>query len=173
MTRRGNDLPFSCTRYTFVRLTGSRRAPFKNPMVRGDKATTLSGRESAFFCEGSRISLTRKARPSATDTCRHETCFPSRDKRRPACGGEQSGAGRIDLPQRNNGCLFLKSWFDVAQFGLEAQSVIAMRAMKIAAGGQDGAAECWRNWTQRGHHLLREHSPMLEVKAWRRPQHLR
>jgi hypothetical protein len=37
--------------------------------------------------------------------------------------------------------LFLKSWFDAAQFGLEAQSVIAMRLMKIAAGGQDGAAE--------------------------------
>jgi hypothetical protein len=36
--------------------------------------------------------------------------------------------------------LFLKSWFDVVQFGLEAQSVIAMRVMKIAAGGQDGAA---------------------------------
>jgi hypothetical protein len=40
--------------------------------------------------------------------------------------------------------LFLKSWFDVAQFGLEAQSVIAMRVMKIAAGGQDGAAESTR-----------------------------
>jgi hypothetical protein len=40
--------------------------------------------------------------------------------------------------------LFLKSWFDAAQFGLEAQSVIAMRLMKIAAGGQDGAAEVTR-----------------------------
>jgi len=40
--------------------------------------------------------------------------------------------------------LFLRSWFDAAQFGLEAQSVIAMRLMKIAAGGQDGAAECTR-----------------------------
>jgi hypothetical protein len=37
---------------------------------------------------------------------------------------------------------FLKSWLDAAQFGLEAQNVIAMRVMKIAAGGQDGAAEC-------------------------------
>jgi hypothetical protein len=40
--------------------------------------------------------------------------------------------------------LSLKSWFDAAQFGLEAQSVIAMRLMKIAAGGQDGAAEYTR-----------------------------
>jgi hypothetical protein len=40
--------------------------------------------------------------------------------------------------------LFLKSWFDAAQFGLEVQNVIAMRVMKIAAGGQDGAAECTR-----------------------------
>jgi hypothetical protein len=38
--------------------------------------------------------------------------------------------------------LFLKSWFDAAQFGLEAQSVIAMRLMKIAAGGREGTAEC-------------------------------
>jgi hypothetical protein len=40
--------------------------------------------------------------------------------------------------------LFWKSWIDAAQFGLEAQSVIAMRLMKIATGGQDGAAECTR-----------------------------
>jgi hypothetical protein len=39
---------------------------------------------------------------------------------------------------------FLNSWFDAAQFGFEAQSVIAMRLMKIAAGGQEGAAECTR-----------------------------
>jgi hypothetical protein len=40
--------------------------------------------------------------------------------------------------------LFWKSWIDAAQFCLEAQSVIAMRLMKIATGGQDGAAECTR-----------------------------
>jgi hypothetical protein len=40
--------------------------------------------------------------------------------------------------------LFLKSWFDVAQIGLEAQSVIVMRLIKIASGGQDGAAEVTR-----------------------------
>jgi hypothetical protein len=40
--------------------------------------------------------------------------------------------------------LFWKSWFEAAQFSLEAQSVIAMRLMKIAGGGQDGAAEYTR-----------------------------
>jgi hypothetical protein len=40
--------------------------------------------------------------------------------------------------------LFWKSWIDAAQFYFEAQSVIAMRVMKIATGGQDGAAECTR-----------------------------
>jgi ABC-type hemin transport system ATPase subunit len=36
------------------------------------------------------------------------------------------------------------SWIDAVQFSFEAQSVIAMRLMKIATGGQDGAAECTR-----------------------------
>jgi hypothetical protein len=40
--------------------------------------------------------------------------------------------------------LFWKSWIDAAQFCFETQSVIAMRLMKIATGGQDGAAECTR-----------------------------
>src|SRR4029077_3857024 len=40
--------------------------------------------------------------------------------------------------------LFWKAWMDAAQFGFEAQGVIAMRLMKIAAGGQDGVAECTR-----------------------------
>jgi hypothetical protein len=40
--------------------------------------------------------------------------------------------------------LFWKSWIDAAQFSFEAQSVMAMRLMKIATGGQDGAAECTR-----------------------------
>jgi hypothetical protein len=40
--------------------------------------------------------------------------------------------------------LFWKCWIDAAQFCFEAQSVIAMRLMKIATGGQDGAAE----WTR-------------------------
>jgi hypothetical protein len=34
-----------------------------------------------------------------------------------------------------------KSWIDAAEFGLEAQRVIAMRLMKIAAGGPAGLAE--------------------------------
>jgi hypothetical protein len=38
----------------------------------------------------------------------------------------------------------LKAWIDAAQFGFEAQGVIAMRLMKIATGGQDGVAECTR-----------------------------
>jgi hypothetical protein len=40
--------------------------------------------------------------------------------------------------------LFWKSWIDAAHFCLEAQSVMAMRLIKIATGGQDGAAECTR-----------------------------
>ena len=39
---------------------------------------------------------------------------------------------------------FLKSWMDAAAFGLETQSVIAMRLMKIASGGPAGADECKR-----------------------------
>ena len=35
-----------------------------------------------------------------------------------------------------------KSWIDAAEFGFEAQRVIAMRLMKIAAGGPAGLAEC-------------------------------
>ena len=56
-----------------------------------------------------------------------------------------SGAGLIITPQWSKQrwtMLFWKSWIDAVQFGLEAQGVIAMRLMKIAAGGQDGAAEC-------------------------------
>jgi hypothetical protein len=34
-----------------------------------------------------------------------------------------------------------KSWMDAVKFNLEVQSVIAMRLMKIAAGGATGAAE--------------------------------
>ena len=40
--------------------------------------------------------------------------------------------------------MFWKSWIDAVQFSFEAQSVITMRLMKIATGGQDGAAECTR-----------------------------
>jgi hypothetical protein len=36
---------------------------------------------------------------------------------------------------------FWKSWMDAAEFGLEAQSVIGMRLIKIASGGPTGAAE--------------------------------
>jgi hypothetical protein len=39
---------------------------------------------------------------------------------------------------------FLKLWIDAVQFGFEAQGVIAMRLIKIAHGGQNGAAECTR-----------------------------
>jgi hypothetical protein len=44
---------------------------------------------------------------------------------------------------------FWKSWMDAAEFGLEAQRVIAMRLMKIAAGGPAGAAECARMVTEK------------------------
>ncbi len=37
-----------------------------------------------------------------------------------------------------------KDWCDVAALGLEAQSVIAMRLVKIAGGGPAAAAECRR-----------------------------
>lgn len=37
---------------------------------------------------------------------------------------------------------FWNEWIDAAQLGVEAQSVIAMRLMKIAAGGADADAEC-------------------------------
>jgi hypothetical protein len=40
--------------------------------------------------------------------------------------------------------LFWKSWIEAVEFSLEAQGVIAMRLMKIARGGADGAEECWR-----------------------------
>jgi hypothetical protein len=44
---------------------------------------------------------------------------------------------------------FWKSWMNAAEFGLEAQRVIAMRLMKIAAGGPAGAAECARMVTEK------------------------
>jgi hypothetical protein len=37
-----------------------------------------------------------------------------------------------------------KSWIEAAEFGFEAQSVMTMRLMKIAAGGPSGAAEFTR-----------------------------
>jgi hypothetical protein len=40
--------------------------------------------------------------------------------------------------------LFWKTWIEAAQFRFEAQSVIAMRLLKIATGGQAAAAECTR-----------------------------
>jgi hypothetical protein len=40
--------------------------------------------------------------------------------------------------------LFWRLWMDAAELGLEAQGVIAMRLLKIAGGGSDGAAECTR-----------------------------
>jgi len=35
----------------------------------------------------------------------------------------------------------VKAWMDAVKFNLEVQSVVAMRLMKIAAGGAPGAAE--------------------------------
>jgi hypothetical protein len=40
--------------------------------------------------------------------------------------------------------LFWNSWIEAMEFSLEAQGVIAMRLLKIARGGADGAEECWR-----------------------------
>jgi hypothetical protein len=39
---------------------------------------------------------------------------------------------------------FLKLWIEAAEFGLEVQGVIAMRLLKIAGGGSEGASE----WTR-------------------------
>jgi hypothetical protein len=39
---------------------------------------------------------------------------------------------------------FVKSWVEAAQFGLDVQAVIAMRLMKIAAGGRGSGTECTR-----------------------------
>jgi hypothetical protein len=38
----------------------------------------------------------------------------------------------------------MKAWMDAAKFNFEVQSVVAMRLMKIAAGGATGAAETTR-----------------------------
>jgi hypothetical protein len=38
----------------------------------------------------------------------------------------------------------VKSWMETVKFNLEVQSVVAMRLMKIAAGGATGAAESTR-----------------------------
>jgi hypothetical protein len=38
----------------------------------------------------------------------------------------------------------VKAWMDAAKFNFEVQSVVAMRLMKIAAGGATGAAESTR-----------------------------
>ena len=38
----------------------------------------------------------------------------------------------------------VKAWMDAVKFNLEVQSVVAMRLMKIAAGGATGAAESTR-----------------------------
>ena len=38
----------------------------------------------------------------------------------------------------------VKAWIDAAKFNLDVQSVVAMRLMKIAAGGATGAAESTR-----------------------------
>ena len=39
---------------------------------------------------------------------------------------------------------FMKAWMDAVKFNLEVQSVVAMRLMKIAAGGTKGEAESTR-----------------------------
>lgn len=39
---------------------------------------------------------------------------------------------------------FVNSWIDAAHFSLDVQAVVAMRLMKIAAGGPDGETECTR-----------------------------
>jgi hypothetical protein len=39
---------------------------------------------------------------------------------------------------------FVKSWVEAAQFSLDVQAVIAMRLIKIAAGGRGSGTECTR-----------------------------
>jgi hypothetical protein len=45
--------------------------------------------------------------------------------------------------------LFLKPWLDAMRFGFEVQSVIALRLMKIAAGGSESDAEVTRMVTEK------------------------
>ena len=72
---------------------------------------------------------------------------------------------------------FLKSWLDAAQFGLEAQNVIAMRVMKIAAGGQDGAAECTQMMLEKfdaaGASVTAGALALAGGRAWRLPHNWR
>ena len=80
-----------------------------------DWATTQNNLGAALSTLGQRESGTEhldEAVAAYRDALKERTCervpldwAQSFDKRRPACGGEQSGAGRIDLPQRNNGCI--------------------------------------------------------------------
>jgi hypothetical protein len=40
--------------------------------------------------------------------------------------------------------MMMKNWFEAAQFGVDSQSVIAMRLMKIASGGPGATTEAHR-----------------------------
>jgi hypothetical protein len=44
----------------------------------------------------------------------------------------------------------IKAWMDPAKFNFEVQSVVAMRLLKIAAGGATGAAESTKNGSGEG-----------------------
>jgi hypothetical protein len=44
----------------------------------------------------------------------------------------------------------VKAWMDAVKFNLDVQSVVAMRLMKIAAGGATGAAESTRMVREKG-----------------------
>jgi hypothetical protein len=69
-----------------------------------------------------------------------------------------------------------KAWIDAAEFGLEAQGVIAMRLTKIASGGRDGAAECTRmvlekfDATQAS--VTAGMLALADGRAWKRPRNL-
>jgi hypothetical protein len=45
--------------------------------------------------------------------------------------------------------LFWKPWLDAMRFGFEVQSVITLRLLKIAAGGEGSGGECARMVTEK------------------------
>ncbi len=45
--------------------------------------------------------------------------------------------------------LFWKPWLDAMRFGFEVQSVVALRLLKIAAGGAEGHAEFTKMLTEK------------------------
>jgi hypothetical protein len=68
---------------------------------------------------------------------------PTLGRRCVATGTKSPGDWLVPAAQHKIGgqMRFVKAWMDAVKFNLEVQSVVAMRLMKIAAGGATGAAE--------------------------------